>query len=166
MRIRFHTTRIPIYTNDMRNLTPHRRFKAPPRVKASFRPFYKRPWPEDLPSECAVCGTAFRTNWNLQIGPNRIGRLLRKVSYYSLLPCLIGAFVLPLLFESIVRKFTDGNGGLWFFALIATPPLLAFLALVMPLRRHVECKKCGWNRDFQPFPPPKPDSTPPTSHDL
>ena len=36
------------------------------------------------------------------------------------------------------------------------PPLfLAGLSATMPNSRHLECKKCGWNRDYKPLPLPK-----------
>jgi len=48
-----------------------------------------------------------------------------------------------------------------FFAVMFLPPLLlAALSALMPNSRHLECKKCGWNRDYKTLPPPTFDTDP------
>ncbi len=135
----------------MKNLSPHRSFKAPQKLDSNFRPYYQRPWPEDLPDRCEECDNLFRFGWNLTMGPNRLGRFFKKASYVSFLPCLLGTFVVPYLLAKI---FVNVNSGVWAFVayLIFLAPLyLVITSLFMPVCRHVECKNCGWNRDFPIF---------------
>jgi len=135
----------------VKNLSPHRTFKGPAGIKASFRPYYQHAWPDDLPPQCPECDTAFRTSWNLDVVPNRFGRNMRKIAYYSFAPGLFLAFFVPSVFPSVAKLF-DGLLVGWLFAiLVLGPPLLAILTFFMPLRRHVECKKCGWNKDYKPL---------------
>jgi hypothetical protein len=133
----------------MDNLSPKWKFTPPSNEKPSLRPFYQHTWPKDLPTECQICGTAFRTGFNLQIGPNRIGRLLKKAAYISFLPCLALPFF-AISFFPYVFYGLRGNHGWWlFFAIMFLPPLtMLLLSLFTPIVRHVECKKCGWSRDY------------------
>lgn len=101
--------------------------------------------------QCPICGTEFRAGWNLEVEPNRIGRFLRKAAYWSFLPCL---FIGPALFSwfSGTLDGLRGNHAWWlfFFLMFAPSPLLFLASVFMPIRRHVECKKCGWNHDYAP----------------
>ena len=132
----------------MENLSPHRRFRGASYVEPLRGHRYHHPWPKDLPKACEICGTEFRSGWNLEITPNRIGRILGKSAKLAFIPCVIGAFVVPLLFSGIMQDFMQDYGGWYFFGLILTPALLGFASLFAPIKRHVECKKCGWNRDY------------------
>ncbi len=137
----------------MRNLSPHRRFKGPSRAEAKLRPFYQRPWPDDLPTDCPVCGTVFRAGFNIRRGPGKAGRVFRKMAYYGILPCMVLGIILP----KIVPSFYEGLKSTyysWVLLVITVGPPLFFciLSFLMPRSRHLDCKKCGWNRDFSPLP--------------
>ncbi|MGJ8642355.1 MAG: hypothetical protein ACSHX9_03015 [Luteolibacter sp.] len=136
----------------MRNLTPHRRFKGVSNYQASFRPYYRRPWPKDLPPECTICGTAFIAGFNLDVGPNKIGRILRSAAFYGFMPCLIGSFAIPYILSYFFEGFDTGTGGLIFAGLLFTPVILSISSFVMPIKRRVECKKCGWEQYFKTIP--------------
>lgn len=147
----------------VKNLSPHRKFLGPATIKASMRPFYQHPWPTDLPTQCPICGTGFTTGWNIKIGPNRIGRFLRKAAKLSILPCMIGAFVVPLLFSGFFPEWLSENGGWYFLFMLLTAPVLGAASLLTPIRRHVECRKCPWNHDYppgKPTPIPLPKESP------
>lgn len=132
----------------MKNLPGTRTLRGPATIKGSLRPFYQHAWPADLPPYCQICGEKFRTGWNLQIGPNRIGRTLRKVAYFSFLPCMLGFIFLPdLLFHAFGDWIDDHVGWLTFLVFVA-PMLLGIASFFTPITRHVACKKCGWSRDF------------------
>ena len=69
---------------------------------------------------------------------------------YSILPCLLG----PIFLANVFKVFFYGWGealALLFLASLSTPPLLAFAYLLMPIKRSVECKKCGWSQDYKPL---------------
>ncbi len=144
----------------MKNIPSVRTLKGPSTIKGSMRPFYQHAWPDDLPPHCSLCGTEFRTGWNISVGPNRIGRFLRKAAYWSFLPSVLGFLVLPdLLSRMLGGWFVDQQGLLTLFMLVA-PILLATASFFTPITRHLECKKCGWNRDYPgvkptPIPPPQ-----------
>lgn len=139
-----------MYAASVKNLSPHRKFVGPATIKSSLRPFYQHAWPKDLPSECPVCGTGFRTGWNLEVEPNRIGRFLRKAARLSFLPCMIGAFIVPLLFDGIFGDWLNQYGGYYFLFMFLTSPVLGAASFLAPIRRHVVCKKCDWNHDYLP----------------
>ncbi|QTN33811.1 hypothetical protein HZ994_16320 [Akkermansiaceae bacterium] len=145
----------------MKNLSPHRKFRGVSTIEPSMRPFYRRKWPEDLPKSCPICGAEFvSTGWNIKVGPNRIGRVLRNAAKWAFLPCMLGAFVVPILFDRFIGDWLSEYGGQYFLVMISIPALLGFASLLTPIRRTLECKQCGWNRDYQvgkttPIPPPK-----------
>jgi hypothetical protein len=46
-------------------------------------------------------------------------------------------------------------GGFAFvFFMFFPPAFLGVISVVMPRSRHLECKKCGWSRDYKTLPPP------------
>lgn len=63
---------------------------------------------------------------------------------------MIGAFVVPLLFSGFIQDWRNEYGGWYFLFMILTSPVLGAASLLTPIRRHVECKKCGWNHDYPP----------------
>lgn len=134
----------------MRYLSPHRKFKGASYVAPLMRNRYQRQWPEDLPNQCQICGTKFRAGWNIKVGPNRAGRILRKSAKLSIVPCMFGVFVVPLLFGDFLHNWLREFGGLYVLILIFTPALIGFVSLLTPISRHLACKKCGWNQDFPP----------------
>lgn len=136
----------------MRNLTPHRRFKGVSNYKASFRPYYRRPWPKDLPPQCTICGTAFITGFNLDIGPSKLGRLLRSAAFYGIMPCFFGSFLIPALISYFIDGFDHSEGALIFLGMLFLPAILVFFSFVAPIKRRVECKKCGWQKYFDTIP--------------
>jgi hypothetical protein len=148
----------------MKNLSPHRTFRGPSTIKGSMRPFYQHPWPGDLPPQCSVCGTEFRTGWNLSIGPNRIGRFLRKAAYWAVLPGFFLGFILPAAIPGIYDAMHEKHAAwLFLFVTFAPAPLLFIASQFTSITRHVACKKCGWNRDYPgakptPIPPPEKSS--------
>lgn len=134
--------------------------KGPSTIKGNMRPFYQHVWPEDLPPQCQICGEKFRTGWNLTIGPNRIGRNLRKAAYWSFLPCMLGFIFLPDLLFHMFGDWIDDHVGWLTLSVFTAPMLIGIASFFTPITRHVECKKCGWNRDFpglkaKPIPPPQ-----------
>lgn len=128
----------------------------PGSVHVSLRPQYEYQWPEDLPSSCPSCGTEFETSWNLKIGPNREGRLLKKAATAPIAPCLIGLCVIILLIPVVI--WIPGNDLLLTvlsinFAYIVLQfmilsPVMYFISHIMPKKRIVDCKKCDWIRDY------------------
>ena len=134
----------------MENLSPHRKFRGPALLQPGFRPFYQHKWPEDLPSKCDMCGFKFRAGWNLQIGPNRLGRFLRKAAKISFLPCFIALFAIPLILDHFLPDLKiDELLTVWFIlTMIFLPPVMFFASLFMPITRRVECLKCDWSRDY------------------
>lgn len=140
----------------MRNLTPHRRFKGVSNYKATFRPYYRRPWPSDLPPQCTICGTKFITGFNLSIGPSKIGRILKKAAFYGIVPCFFGAFAIPATILHFAHEMNDGISAillsLIFFGMLFMPAILIFFSAVMPIKRRVECKKCRWEKYFDTTP--------------
>jgi len=142
-----------------RQMSPQWKFRDGTGTHADSRPFYEQPWPADLPESCQVCGTKFRFGFNLSSGPGRIGRFLRKIAYVGFLPCLLLGFVLPGIFPGLYRGFNESHAWWLFFGIMFLPPmLLGGLSAMMPASRHLECMKCGWNRDYNPLPLPKIDS--------
>ena len=128
-------------------------------MKGAFRPFFQHPWPEDLPSQCPVCGTEFRTGWNIIIGPNRIGRFLHGAAYWSFLPCLFIAPALSCLFPGMYDGMRSNHAAwLFFFLMFGPPPLLLVASKFTPILRSIECMKCDWHHDY---PPGKPAPIPP-----
>lgn len=134
----------------MEDLSPHRKFRGPALQKPGFRPYYELKWPEDLPSKCDVCGFKFRAGWNLQIGPNRLGRFLRKAAIISFLPCLIALFAIPVILDHFfpALEINDQLTGWFLLTMIFLPPVLYFVSLFMPITRRVQCMKCDWSRDY------------------
>lgn len=134
----------------MDNLSPHRKFKGPALQEPGFRPFYEFKWPDDLPSKCDMCGFKFRAGWNLQIGPNRLGRFLKKASVISFLPCLAALFVIPMILEHLfpAMEIDERITVCFILTMIFLPPVMFFSSLFMPIIRRVECKTCNWSRDY------------------
>jgi len=134
----------------MENLSPHRKFRGSALQKPGFRPFYKHKWPEDLPSKCDMCGFIFRTGWNLQIGPNRIGRFLKKAAKISFLPCFIALFAIPSILQHFfpALEIDERLTVSFILTMIFLPPVMFFMSLFAPITRHVQCKKCDWSRDY------------------
>lgn len=134
----------------MENLSPHRKFKGPDLLHPGFRPFYEFKWPEDLPPKCDMCGFKFRPGWNLQIGPNRVGRFLRTAAKKSFLPCLIALFAIPVVLNHFfpALKINDQLTQWFILTMIFLPPVMYFTSMFTPLTRRVQCFKCDWSRDF------------------
>jgi hypothetical protein len=139
----------------MKNLSPHRRFRGASYVEPLMHNHYQRPWPEGLPNQCQICGTKFRAGWNIEIGPNRIGRILRKSAKLSILPCMFGVFILPHVVGGFLDNWLAEYGGWYVLVMLFTPAVLGFASLFAPISRHLVCKKCGWNQDYPP-----PNTTP------
>lgn len=141
-------------------MTPSWKFRSVPGETRAGRGLYEHPWPSNLPESCEICGTKFRTGFNLTHGAGRIGRILRKTAYVGFLPCLFIGFFSPGLFPSLYKGISENHSFWIFFGTMFIPPLfLAGLSCLMPSSRHVECKKCGWNRDYKPLPLPKLDTS-------
>jgi hypothetical protein len=136
----------------VKNLSPHRKFKGPQGVKASFRPYYRQTWPPDLPEDCQICGTKFRQGFNLRIVSGYAGRILKKVAYAIILPSMLLPFAISHFFPDLIVGRAGGFAFLFF--MFFPPAILGFLSAVMPRSRFFECKKCGWNRDYKLLPPP------------
>lgn len=139
-----------VQISDMENLSPHRKFRGPALQEPGFKPFYEQKWPKDLPSKCDICGFKFRPGWNLQIGPNRVGRFLRKASIQSFLPCWIALFAIPAILEYFFpnMKLNEELTVSFILTTIFLPPVMFFMSLFAPITRRVQCKKCDWSRDF------------------
>lgn len=116
-----------------------------------------RPWPDDVPSECEACGTKFRSGFNLSIGPGKLGRRLLNGAYFGFPPFLAIAFIVPLVFPDAFRDVSDKGFIAWLVCAMLFPPMiLAGLSMIMPRSRLLECKECGWSRDYKipkPIPP-------------
>lgn len=134
----------------MENLSPHRKFRGPALQKPAFKPFYEHKWPEDLPSKCHTCGIKFRAGWNLLIGPNRLGRILRQAAKISFLPCFIALIAIPSILDHFFPALIiDERLTTWFIlTMIFLPPVMFFVSLFMPITRRVECLKCDWSHDY------------------
>ncbi len=136
----------------MKNFAPHRKFRGATTIQPTVRPFYQHPWPEDIPSQCQICGTKFSLGWNLRVGPNRIGRFLKKAAYIGFLPCLFGPFLLAFLLPDMIKDLLPGDAWGWLFVgMFFAPLMFVSLSFFMPISRHVACKKCGWNHDYPPL---------------
>ncbi|QTN31776.1 hypothetical protein HZ994_05360 [Akkermansiaceae bacterium] len=142
-------------------MSPSWKFRDVPQDHLRGGQFLSRPWPDDLPDKCGVCGTVFRHGFNLSMGPGKIGRILRNTAYYGFIPfLLLGGFIIPGLFPEFTRNLR-GNQGWWvvFGGMFFPPMLLGALSVVMPQSRLVLCKKCGWSHDYKlPKPAPLPPS--------
>ncbi|MGJ8642354.1 MAG: hypothetical protein ACSHX9_03010 [Luteolibacter sp.] len=133
----------------MKNLS-HLRFKGTTRAETSFRPYYEQPWPSDLPESCQICGTKFRRNFNLTYGLGQVGRRMKAIAYWGFLPCMVIGLVLPGIFPELYGGMrSSGSWWLLFGSMFIPPALLGGLSATMPTSRHLECKKCGWNRDYE-----------------
>ena len=139
-------------------MVPKWRFRDVPQQPNRAGAFFEREWPSDLPESCQVCGTKFRTGFNISHGPGKTGRILRTTAYFSFLPCLVLGPIITSLIPGMYDGFRGSQGWWMLFGSMFIPPLfLAGLSVIMPLSRHLECKKCGWDRDYKPLPPPKLD---------
>ena len=125
----------------------------PGNIKGCLRPNYEFEWPQDLPSRCEMCTNEFKVSSNLKFEPARAARILRKISKISLISSLSGYALIYL----VVAVFGTGNSILqaWIacvailaFLLILSSPILFFISIFLPEVRHLECKQCGWSRDF------------------
>jgi hypothetical protein len=139
----------------MENLSPHRRFRGCSNYEPSFQPMYRHPWPKDLPAQCSMCGTAFIMGFNLTTGPSRASRFLKIGAMYAIIPCWLGALILPRVLYPALKKFgLEDYSLLPFFPLIFTPAIMVFLSVILPNKRRLECKKCGWDKYYKTSPPP------------
>ena len=148
------------YPTRMKYMAPHRKFgRSVPPLNPALGPFYRHSWPKDLPTQCSVCGTAFVSGVNLSIGPLRIGSILKKAAIVGIIPCWIGALFLPDLLIAKFGQVGEVVGALLFLGLFFGPAILVLAGILMPIRRRVQCKKCGWNRYYKLVPIPSPIKT-------
>lgn len=68
------------------------------------------------------------------------------------MPCLFGAVIVPYILSLVFEDFDTTTGGFIAVGIILMPGILAFLSVLMPIRRRVECKKCGWEQYFKMTP--------------
>jgi hypothetical protein len=129
-------------------MSPSWKFPGEPTPTNLVGPFFVRPWPDDLPEKCEVCGTEFRYGFNLTIGPGKTGRILRAIAYFGFLPFLVIGFILPGIFPDMY--YTARKPWWLFFGVMFIPPMFfGGLSVIMPQTRRVECKKCGWSHDYK-----------------
>lgn len=140
----------------MKRFTAFQNIPEPGAIHASFSPYYEFDWPEDLPSRCGICGSEFRVRINLQFGPRRNSRILRKISIISLLTAVLAfLFVVASLASLAILNFDNSFVGtaiilittLGFILLIAAP-VMFFISIFTPDVRHLVCKQCGWSQDY------------------
>lgn len=122
-------------------------------IEGSLRPYYEYNWPEDLPSQCGICGTEFRVRINLQFGPKRTLVILKKISVRSLLASALTLLLIvaPLAMLNINNPYVDA--GIALIAVLAcfvfmVAPVLFFISIFSPEVRHLRCNQCGWSRDY------------------
>jgi len=143
----------------MEDLSPHRKFKGALTKQPLMGQYYEHPWPEDIPNPCQVCGTPFRYGFNMRIGPNRVGRILKKAAYVSALPALFSPFLLISVVDRLRDHPLNEYAAIICILNIAMPIFFLLGSFFMPISRHVHCKKCGWQKDFPilklPVSPPK-----------
>jgi len=142
-------------------MTPSWKFRDVKQVIRSRGSSYTRPWPEDIPEKCGVCGTRFIHGFNLSVGPGKVGRVLRRIAYFGFLPfLLLGGFVLPVLLPEFFKSLRDNHQSWAVLGMMFFPSLIfGILSVLMPVSRRVQCKKCGWLRDYKL---PKPVSLTPS----
>lgn len=102
-----------------------------------------------------MCGTKFRRNFNLAYGPGKIGRKMKSIAYWSFLPCIVIGLILPGIFPDLYGGMRSSpSWWLLFGSMFIPPALIGVISALMPISRHLQCKKCGWSRDYKPAPLP------------
>jgi hypothetical protein len=110
---------------------------------------FDRPWPPDLPSSCPNCGKEFHPKVNLSIGPGKVARILKAISYGMIVPWMIIAVI---LFASFGMPNGGRSGGYAIIGIIFIPPaIIAFVSVLFPGSRRIFCS-CGWSHDYTALP--------------
>jgi hypothetical protein len=145
----------PCLTNilDVKRFTAFQNIPEPRTIEASFRPQYEYIWPEDLPTHCEICGNEFRVSENLQFGPSKATKLLKKackmtmtisLSAFSMIVIIVAIFGISNPYVQTGISVIAISACILFVA----SPVIFFSSLFIPNVRHLECKKCDWSQDF------------------
>jgi len=102
-------------------------------------------WPTSLPDHCEHCGNGYDIRFALEIGPGRLGRLLRKIAPWMTLVMFLLMIVTKLSFFSL-----SGNGGAMAFAAIILLPsiILWIIGGLLPTKTRLYCFKCDRSEFF------------------
>ena len=105
-------------------------------------------WPADLPDQCSKCGNPYNIRSNLEIGPGRTGRFLKRIAPWM---CIVMVIVMIVTKLSFLRL--GGNGGAMALAVAVIFPsiILSALGCILPGKTRLFCHKCR-HQEFHPLP--------------
>lgn len=111
-----------------------------------MKPTLIQPWPDDLPDACPQCGKAFQYHTNLQYGPGKWARLLRKIAWAMVVPWMVAATVIIVS----IRMPNYGMSGGWLLITLMFLPtaIIAASSLLFLDVRSVTCNACHWHGEF------------------
>ena len=104
-------------------------------------------WPIGIPDHCEHCGNGYDIRFALEIGPNRLGRFLRKIAPWMTIVMLVLMFSTKLAFLSL-----DGTGAAMAFAVALLVPsiILWIIGGLLPTKARVYCFRCDRSDFFHP----------------
>ena len=103
---------------------------------------FEQPWPDDIPSNCPRCGNKFNNAMNLEAGFGKIGRGLRILSGWMVIPWGIISFGIIIFSDVLLYGF---NAALGVIGIFLAPPIIVYvLSRCMPLARRVKCFDCDF----------------------
>jgi len=107
------------------------------------KPFSLTPaWPDHLPEKCPCCGHHYDIRINLEIGPNRLGRFLRRFAPFMAVTALLTSMILLATADGSRTAPTEAGFARALF-MIAPAVVLHALAGTLPKKTRLSCHKCG-----------------------